>query len=160
MENLRELFQIMIRRFGFLDKYCCSTDDYNISLVQSHILYEVDRRPGQSIQTLSETLGMEMSTFSRQIQTLVKMDLIKKSPSSEDGRVFVLRLTEAGKEVAGQIDKQMNAFLNNVFSHMSPFEKETVIRSIRLLNASMAQSDGCCSPVSCKTATSLTTKES
>lgn len=158
MENLRELFQIMIRRFGFLDKYCCSTDNYNISLVQSHILYEIGRRPKQSIQTISETLGMEMSTFSRQVQTLVKMDLVKKSPSPEDGRVFVLSLTEAGKEVAGQIDKQMNAFLDDVFSHMSQFEKETVIRSIRLLNASMAQSDGCCSPVSCKIETSLTAK--
>ncbi|WP_100489254.1 MarR family winged helix-turn-helix transcriptional regulator [Sporolactobacillus pectinivorans] len=159
MENLRELFQIMIRRFGFLDKYCCSTEEYNISLVQSHILYEVDRRPGQSIQTISETLGMEMSTFSRQIQTLVKMGLMKKSPSPEDGRVFVLRLTEEGKGVAGQIDQQMNTFLDDVFSHMSSFEKETVIRSIRLLNASMAQSDGCCSPVSCKQAeTSLTSE--
>lgn len=150
MENLREMFQIMIRRFGFLDKYCCSTGGYNISLVQSHILYEIWRRPRQSIQTISETLGIEMSTFSRQIQTLVKMNLVKKSPSSEDGRVFVLSLTEEGKEVADQIDKQMNSFLDDVFSRMSTFEKETVIHSIKLLNASMAQSDRCCSPVSCE----------
>ncbi|MDN3954560.1 MarR family winged helix-turn-helix transcriptional regulator [Sporolactobacillus laevolacticus] len=150
MENLREMFQIMIRRFGFLDKYCCSTGGYNISLVQSHILYEIWRRPRQSIQTISETLGIEMSTFSRQIQTLVKMNLVKKSPSSEDGRVFVLSLTEEGKEVADQIDDQMNSFLDDVFSRMSAFEKETVVHSIKLLNASMAQSDRCCSPVSCK----------
>ncbi|EST12530.1 MarR family winged helix-turn-helix transcriptional regulator [Sporolactobacillus laevolacticus] len=150
MENLREMFQIMIRRFGFLDKYCCSTGGYNISLVQSHILYEIWRRPRQSIQTISETLGIEMSTFSRQIQTLVKMNLVKKSPSSDDGRVFVLSLTEEGKEVADQIDDQMNSFLDDVFSRMSAFEKETVIHSIKLLNASMAQSDRCCSPVSCK----------
>ncbi|MDF2910356.1 MAG: MarR family transcriptional regulator [Sporolactobacillus laevolacticus] len=150
MENLREMFQIMIRRFGFLDKYCCSAGGYNISLVQSHILYEIWRRPRQSIQTISETLGIEMSTFSRQIQTLVKMNLVKKSPSSEDGRVFVLSLTEEGKEVADQIDDQMNSFLDDVFSRMSAFEKETVVHSIKLLNASMAQSDRCCSPVSCK----------
>lgn len=148
MENLRELFQIMIRRFGFLDKYCCSTGGLDISLVQSHILYEIGRRPHRSIQNISETLDIEMSTFSRRIQTLVKMNLVKKSPSSEDGRVFILSLTEKGIEVANQIDKQMNAFLYDVFSRMSAFEKETVIHSIRLLNESMAQSDGCCSPIS------------
>ncbi|MCQ2010172.1 MarR family transcriptional regulator [Sporolactobacillus sp. STSJ-5] len=150
MENLREPFQIMVRRFGLLAKYCCSTDGYNISLVQSHILYEIERKPGQSMQMVAETLGIDITTFSRQIQTLVKMDLVKKSPSPDDGRVFILTLTDEGHQTAESIDMQMNAFLGDVFSRMSSFEKDTVMHSIDLLNRSMAESEHCCSPFLCK----------
>ena len=43
MENARELFQIMTRRFGLLNK-TRSVGGNDVTLVQSHILYEVDRQ--------------------------------------------------------------------------------------------------------------------
>ncbi|MBA4492957.1 MarR family winged helix-turn-helix transcriptional regulator [Paenactinomyces guangxiensis] len=147
MENTRELFQIMTRRFGFLNKNCCSVGDHDISLVQSHILYEIDRQHHPSMQQIADTLGIDITTFSRQIQSLVKMNLVKKTPSSEDRRVSILSLTPGGKDAAAAIDKKMNAYLNEVFSHMSDFEKEIVVRSIRLLNSCMAKSAGCCNPM-------------
>ena len=145
MENVRELFQIMTRRFGFLNKHCCSAGGCDISLVQSHILYEIDRQHQPSIQQVAEALGTDITTFSRQIQSLIKMNLVKKSPDPDDRRVYVLSLTTEGKYVATTIDQQMNAYLAEVFSHMNDFEKETVIRSIKLLNEAMSKSSLCCS---------------
>lgn len=145
MENVRELFQIMVRRFGFLDKNCCSAGGCEISLIQSHILYEIDRRHKPSMQQVAEALGTDITTFSRQVQTLVKMNLVKKSPDPNDRRVHLLSLTAEGKYVAAAIDRQMNDYLNEVFSHMNDFEKDTVIRSIKLLNEAMAKSGQCCS---------------
>lgn len=144
MENLRELFQVMTRRFGFLNKNCCTTGGTEISLVQSHILYEVDHQHNPSMQQIAETLGIDITTFSRQVQSLVKMNLVKKTPDAEDRRIHILSLTTEGKYVATTIDEQMNLFLNDVFSHMNDFEKETVIRSIKLLNNAMAKSSMCC----------------
>ncbi|MCZ8515316.1 MarR family winged helix-turn-helix transcriptional regulator [Paenibacillus filicis] len=145
MENVRELFQIMTRRFGFLNKNCCSAGGCDISLVQSHILYEIDHQHKPSIQQVAEALGTDITTFSRQIQSLIKMNLVKKTPDPDDRRVNVLALTTEGKYVAATIDQQMNAYLNEVFSHMNDFEKETVVRSIKLLNEAMAKSSQCCS---------------
>ncbi|WP_127507778.1 MarR family winged helix-turn-helix transcriptional regulator [Paenibacillus humicus] len=145
MENVRELFQIMTRRFGFLNKNCCSAGGCDISLVQSHILYEIDRQHQPSIQQVAEALGTDITTFSRQIQSLIKMNLVKKSPDPNDRRVFVLSLTTEGKYVATTIDQQCNAYLAEIFSHMNDFEKETVIRSIKLLNEAMSKSSLCCS---------------
>lgn len=144
MENVRELFQIMTRRFGFLNKNCCSAGGCDITLIQSHILYEIDRQHKPSMQQIAEGLGTDITTFSRQVQSLMKMNLVKKTPDPDDRRVYVLSLTTEGKYVATIIDQQMNAYLDEVFSHMNDFEKETVIRSIKSLNAAMAKSSSCC----------------
>jgi DNA-binding MarR family transcriptional regulator len=145
LENTRELFQILTRRFGFLNKNCCCTaGGCEISLIQSHILYEIDHQHKPSIQQVAEALGTDITTFSRQVQSLMKMNLVKKTPDPNDRRVYILSLTTEGKYVAATIDQQMNAYLNEIFSHMNEFEKETVIRSIKLLNDAMAKSSQCC----------------
>ncbi|ANS76852.1 MarR family transcriptional regulator [Paenibacillus yonginensis] len=147
MENARELFQIMTRRFGLLNKNCCSVGGCDISPVQSHILYEVDRRHQPSMQQIADILGTDITTFSRQIQSLVRMNLIQKTPDPSDRRVYTLSLTTEGKFVATTIDQQMNAFLDEVFSYMSEEEHQTVLKSIKLMNEAMAKSDNCCRPV-------------
>ena len=144
MENTRELFQIMTRRFGLLNKNCCTAGGIDISLIQSHILYEVDKMTRPSMQEAAEVLGTDITTFSRQVQSLIKLNFLKKTPHPDDRRVHILSLTTEGKYVATTIDHQMNAYLNEVFSHMNEFEKETVIRSIKLLNEAMAKSSVCC----------------
>ncbi|MED4402455.1 MarR family winged helix-turn-helix transcriptional regulator [Metabacillus fastidiosus] len=146
MENLREIFQVMTRRFGFLNKNCCTVGGYDISLIHSHILYEIDNQHNPSMQQVAETLGTDITTFSRQVQSLVKMNLVKKSPLPEDKRIFVLSLTTEGKFIATTIDEQMNMYLNEVFANMNEFERETVVRSIKLLNDAMVKTRYCCTP--------------
>ncbi|KOS68872.1 MarR family transcriptional regulator [Lysinibacillus contaminans] len=143
-QNLRELFQVFSRRFGFLNKDCCQACGHNISLVQSHILYEVEHQYQPSIQQVAESLGTDITTFSRQVQSLIKLNLISKKPDPKDRRISILSLTEEGKEVAENINQQMNQYLDDVFSNMSQEEKEMVIRSIQLLNKSMQKTTKCC----------------
>lgn len=147
MDNKRELFQILTRRFGLLNKNCCSVGPIDISTIQSHIIYEIDKNPASSMQQIADILAIDITTFSRQIQTLIKMELVKKSPSPSDKRVYLLSLTTQGKFVATTIDQSMNDYLEEVFSHMNDFEKETVLRSIQLLNQAMAKSTVCCTPL-------------
>ena len=75
------------------------------------------------------------------------MELVKKTPSSQDKRVTLLSLTTQGKFVVTNIDHSMNAYLEEVFSHLNDFEKETVIRSLQLLNEAMSKSSVCCTPL-------------
>lgn len=78
METPRELLQIMSRRLGLLNKDCCSVGGCNLSATQSHLLYEIDRSHNPSMQQVAETLGTDITTFSRQVQSLVKMNLVKR----------------------------------------------------------------------------------
>ncbi|KGR74258.1 MarR family winged helix-turn-helix transcriptional regulator [Ureibacillus sinduriensis] len=147
MENKREIFHVLTRRLGLLDKNCCAVGNFEISIVQSHILYEIDKHFEPSMQQIAEILAIDITTFSRQIQTLVKMDLVKKTPSTIDKRVSILSLTVQGKFVATNIDHSMNAYLDEVFSHLNEFERETVLRSLQLLNEAMSKSSVCCKPL-------------
>ncbi|MEK4436156.1 MULTISPECIES: MarR family winged helix-turn-helix transcriptional regulator [Paenibacillus] len=138
------MFQIMTRRFGLLDKNCCTAGGLDISLVQSHIIYEIDRKHNPSIQQVADALSIDITTFSRQVQSLVKLGLVQKTPLPEDRRIYILSLTTQGKFVATVIDEQMNDYLKEVFSHMSEFERDMVINAVKLLNESMAKSSVCC----------------
>ena len=145
MDDIRNLFQIFTRRFGFLNKDCCNAEGHDISLVQSHILYEIERQHLPSIQQVAETLGTDITTFSRQVQSLVKMNLVKKTPDVEDRRISLLSLTKEGQRVTDNISQQMNTYLEQVFANMTESEKEMVIQSIQILNRNMETSMNCCS---------------
>lgn len=140
MENARELFQIMTRRLGVLNKSCCSVGGCDLSAAQSHLLYEINRSTNPPMQQVADSLGTDITTFSRQVQTLIKMNLVKKTPVPADRRVYSLSLTNEGKIVARIIDQQMNEYLQEAFSNMSEFETETLLRSIKLFNEAMRKS--------------------
>lgn len=147
MDNKRELFQVLTRRFGLLNKNCCSVGAIDISTVHSHIIYEIDKQHEPTMQQIAETLAIDVTTFSRQIQTLIKMELVTKSPSLNDKRYYVLALTTQGKFMASSIEASMNNYLDEIFLHMNEFEQETVLRSIKLLNNAMSKSSVCCTPL-------------
>ncbi|MFB6468649.1 MarR family winged helix-turn-helix transcriptional regulator [Cytobacillus sp. Hz8] len=140
--NLRNVFQMIVRRFGFLNERCCEDccgDD--ISLIQSHILYEISRQNEPSMQDVAGALGLDITTFSRQIKTLNERDLVKKTPHPNDNRVNLLSLTSKGKATEQKINQEMNIYLNQIFSSLSDFEKETVIRSLYLLDDATRKSE-------------------
>ena len=145
--NKREVFQVMTRRLGLLNKTCCSIDGRDLSAAQSHILYEIDRSALPSMQQIAESLGTDITTFSRQIQTLVKMGLVEKSQDASDRRVSLLSLTTEGRNVAASIDRQMNSYLDEVFAYLTPFEQDSILRAVELFNEAMSRSERCCMPV-------------
>ena len=143
-QSIRGLFQVFSRRFGFLNKNCCQAEGHDITLVQSHILYEISRQHSPSIQQVADALGTDITTFSRQVQSLIKMNLVMKKPYEKDRRISILSLTDEWEEVADSIDREMNEYLEEIFSRMSPAEKDMVLQSIRLLNEHMGNTKRCC----------------
>jgi DNA-binding MarR family transcriptional regulator len=139
MEDIRSLLQVLNRRYNLLQKKCCHIDGLDISLVHSHILYEIDKHTAPSMQQIAALLGIDITTFSRQIQTLLKMGLVKKSNNPADKRIHFLSLTEKGKQIADEIDTMIQENLMQMFSSMNEFERDTVIHSLKILTRSMGQ---------------------
>ncbi|QFT88169.1 DNA-binding transcriptional repressor MarR [Bacillus sp. THAF10] len=141
---MRRSFQAITRSFGVLNKTCCSVDGIDVTAAQSHILYEIDINDQPTMQQVADLLGIDITTFSRQIQTLMKMELVIKVPSKEDKRASILSLTEKGKRVAQEIDQQVNSYLERIFSEMTDFERETTQRAIHYLASVMTKNSGSC----------------
>jgi DNA-binding MarR family transcriptional regulator len=148
MNGVREQIQIFVRRFGLLNASCCEECcGEQVSLVQSHILFEIRRMGSPSIQQVADELGMDVTTFSRQVKTLEGRGLVARRVAPEDRRVSLLGLTADGVGVMERIDRYMSAKLAQIFATMTPFERETVIRSLGLLNEAVARAGekvACC----------------
>lgn len=147
MENLYDLIQVMNRRMGLLNKNCCRINDTELSPIQNHILYEIHNQVSPSMQQVAETLGTDITTFSRQIQTLIKMGLVEKKPDFNDRRIYLLSLTKEGKNVLELTKNQMEVFLEDILSSMKKEEQEVVIQAFQLFNEKIAQSPLCCKPM-------------
>lgn len=150
MRNIREELQLFVRRFGLLNASCCEECcGEQVSLVHSHILFEIRRMGAPSMQQVAEELGMDVTTFSRQVKSLEAKGLIARRTSPEDRRVNLLGLTEEGSRVLVQIDRYMTARIERIFSTMTGFERDSVAKALVLLNEALAQAgDGekiaCC----------------
>ena len=96
------------------------------------------------MQQVAEALGVDITTFSRQISTLEKKGLVNKTPDPEDKRVNILSLTEKGDTLEKKIDTRMREFIEKILTQMTDFERELVVKSIQLLNKAILNSGGCC----------------
>lgn len=134
MVSVRNDLQVIVRRLGLLQASCCATCcGEEVSLTQSHILFEIRRMGNPSMQSVAEELGVDITTFSRQAKSLERQGLITRRVSPGDRRVNLLALTENGAAVIERIDLHMSEQLQSVFSYMTPFERECVSRSLCLL---------------------------
>lgn len=144
MESVREELQIFVRRFGLLNAACCDECcGEQVSMAQGHVLFEIRRAGSPSMQQVSEALGMDITTFSRQAKSIETKGLIARRASPDDRRVTLLGLTRAGMEVLERIDHYMADRIELMFSSMTLFERDTVVRSLGLLNNALTQT-GCC----------------
>lgn len=60
------------------------------------VLLAVRRRAPVRLVELAEEFGLDKSTMSRQVTGLLTLGLIRRRPDPQDGRAFLLELTETG----------------------------------------------------------------
>lgn len=82
---------------------------------------------------------MDVTTFSRQIKGLEGKGFVTREVSPDDRRVSLLGLTDEGRCVLEQIDRYMADKIEQIFSAMTPFERETVVSALGLLNEAVAR---------------------
>lgn len=140
--DIREVLQLLVRRFGLLQKdgaQCCG-----LSVVQSHIIYELFKRPNISLNDLSQLLSVDTSTLSRQVNHLVELDMIHRHPDPKDRRYITLSLTDKGESQHQEIANLMEDYILNLFK-MVPEEKHAqVLESLQLISDAMSKSPNCC----------------
>jgi DNA-binding MarR family transcriptional regulator len=142
--DVREAFQQFVRRFGLLQKdgaQCCG-----VSVVQSHIIYELSKKPNISLNDLSQILSVDTSTLSRQVQYLVELDMISRVPDPNDRRYVLLSLTTNGQQQHLQIANLMKDYVEGIFSKIPKEKQYQVLESLQYLNDAMGQSADCCTP--------------
>ncbi|KQX67234.1 MULTISPECIES: MarR family winged helix-turn-helix transcriptional regulator [unclassified Paenibacillus] len=141
--DVREVLQLLVRRFGLLQKdgaHCCG-----ISVIQSHIIYELMKHPNIALNDLAQTLFTDTSTISRQIQQLVELEMVRRTPDPKDRRYVVLSLTSKGEEQHQAISKTMENYVQGILQLIPENKRDQVVESLGLLSQAMNQNENCCS---------------
>ena len=129
MEKNIPVFHSLSKNLQKIHKKSCE----EVSVIQSSILYEISGLSKPSMQMVSVAVGMDITTFSRQVGTLEKKNLVLRTPLEEDRRIYILSLTEQGREILDVMNNKIANEMEKAFAAMNDFERETVIRSLHVL---------------------------
>lgn len=143
--RLRRLMAELTRAMLLLEKSevgCCG-----VSLSQCHLLLEVFRRGEEepALSDLAAALGLDPSTVSRVADGLVRQNLLERKEDSRDRRRVVLTLTDGGKKMVGDINRNMEVYTQEVLKQIPPEKRLIVLESLELLVEALRKvKGGCC----------------
>lgn len=127
----REQIRILERKLGLLNKQdtCCS----EVSLAQCHALVEIGRAKSISLKELSSILGLDISTMSRTVDSLVKKEFVYRCPSKTDRRSIDIQLIDNGLNIFNDIENKMDDKFKTVFNQIPLEDQATVFNGLNII---------------------------
>lgn len=99
--------------------------EYELSKGQYLYLVRIGEKPGIILQQLCEMICVDKTTGSRDVNNLVKANLIRKEISKNNRKNQLLYLTEKGKEMYYIVERENNYSNEVALSGFSASERET-----------------------------------
>jgi DNA-binding MarR family transcriptional regulator len=116
---------------------CCG-----VTMAQCHAIMEIGEAGELNLKDLSARLGLDNSTLSRTVESLVQDGLAKRTISKEDRRAAVIRLNEKGRAARDRINKTWNRICRDMFRGIPREKHAQLIESLSMVAELLA---GCCS---------------
>ena len=112
MTIIENLSDISLHYFALVRQL---SSKFEITLSQTLVLISLPF-DGITISDLSEKLGIDISTMTRNIQRMEKKLLIKKTPNPNDKRSIKIILTKRGTLLNESLNKDISSSINKVIS--------------------------------------------
>ena len=121
VEKFRKILRQIQRELAALSKddaQCCG-----ISLAQCHAMIELGISGRTSISTLANAIGLDKSTLSRTIDSLVQQDLVLRNINNEDRRFMTVELSARGETFYKSLNDRYNMIFHEAMEDI-PGEKQ------------------------------------
>jgi DNA-binding MarR family transcriptional regulator len=115
---------------------CCG-----VTMAQCHAILEIGAAGELNLKDLAARLGLDNSTLSRTVESLVQDGLVERTPSKEDRRATVIRLHEKGREARDRINSTWNQICQDMFRSIPREKHQQLIESVSILADLL---NGCC----------------
>tara|TARA_Y100001970_G_scaffold53931_1_gene68349 strand:- start:5075 stop:5497 length:423 start_codon:yes stop_codon:yes gene_type:complete len=125
MNITEHLSDISLNYFSLVRKLASKFD---LTLSQTLVLLYIPF-DGITISDLSDKLGIDISTMTRNIQRIEKKGLINRAPNLSDKRSINLQLSKRGKQISQLLNEQISEHLSSVFQKYN-FEQIENIRNM------------------------------
>lgn len=131
VEVIEELAQELVRQ---LDLLSGSKIQEEISYGQYKIISVIHHHSPISVGDLGRLVGSAQSTTSEMIARLTKASLVAKVRGPSDGRVVMVELTEAGRQLLRRRRKRVRDTYKKLFDRLSDHEQGDFVSAVRTLN--------------------------
>jgi DNA-binding MarR family transcriptional regulator len=110
---------------------------FGLDIPQWRILANLATRGDMTAQDIARIAFLHKSTISRAVAELSVRGLIKRLPSAQDKRAFLMRLTPAGDKVIGQLMPLVLQFEEHLLAGLKSTEREGLLRGLAGLERSL-----------------------
>jgi DNA-binding MarR family transcriptional regulator len=118
-------------------------DRYDATLPRFDVLAALDRAPeGMTMGALSRKLLVSSGNVTGVVQALLRDDYVAMAPSPTDGRVSIVRLTQAGQEYFTGLSEAHHEWVDAMLAGVSRAEKEALYELLGALKLSLAADTG------------------
>ncbi len=101
----------------------------NLTIEQWSVLYHLWKEDGISQQELCNSTFRDKPSITRLVDNLEKLNLVKRSPSSNDRRMNMILLTEEARKLQEQSMELATQTLNEALEHV-PVDKIDICKEV------------------------------
>jgi DNA-binding MarR family transcriptional regulator len=119
---------------------CCG-----VTMAQCHAILEIGAAGELNLKELAARLGLDTSTLSRTVESLVKDGLAARTPSTADRRALVIRLNGKGRAAQDRINSTWNRICRDMFRSIPREKHNQLIESLSIIAELLNGCGGQCS---------------
>lgn len=101
-----------------------------VSMAQLHIMYTVERHGEMTMSQLADVLNVSDSNATGLVDRMEERGLVVRDRVPEDRRVVVVKTTDAGRRLLGEIDALSDDILRSVLGRLDPEQLRGVGQAI------------------------------
>jgi DNA-binding MarR family transcriptional regulator len=108
-----------------------------VSMAQVHIMYTVERHGEMTMSQLADVLNVSDSNATGLVDRMAERGFVQRDRVPEDRRVVVVRVTEAGQQLLGEVDALSDKILRSVLGRLDPSQLLGVGQAVADLRAAV-----------------------
>ncbi|MCX2180925.1 helix-turn-helix domain-containing GNAT family N-acetyltransferase [Streptomyces sp. SKN60] len=135
VSEVREFNRVYTRLIGALDYPEKLRTPY--SLTEARVLYELARRDRTHVQSIRQDLGLAASHLSRMLSRFEEQGLITRERYADDARHHQVRLTEAGRAAAAELDERSKEAISDLLRGRGGVRIRNLTEALRTVRATL-----------------------
>ncbi|MNC05763.1 HTH-type transcriptional repressor NicR [compost metagenome] len=137
-EGILKIFPIIVRYFFQLRDETSDPEYTYQDFVTLHVLEEYGKSP---ISAVGKILMISKSRMTAIVDKLIEAKLIERVPDHEDRRIINIELTNRGKELALNNQRNLKFGISKRFVNLSEDEMEQFIHSMMIMQKLMIKTE-------------------
>lgn len=116
-----------------------NVDDRGLEPSEVAILFDLKVAGPQRASAIAESVHLDLSTVSRTVSRLVEQQLLERGPDPDDGRAWLLSLTDTGFDFLRQALTRRAALLSEATREWDSADVEALTRLLARLGEDISQ---------------------